>query len=329
MRVLVTGGAGYIGSVTVEQLVLAGHEVVVVDSLRRGHRAAVHPAATLHALDLFETEQLARILADHRVEAVMHFAADSQVGESMRHPEQYFRNNVAGAIGLLDAVLAAGIRRFVFSSTAAVYGVPERVPITEEATLRPINPYGDSKLMIERVLGWLDQAHGLRSAVLRYFNAAGASERVGEDHTPETHLIPNILRVALGQTDQFTLFGDDYDTPDGTCIRDYVHVIDLARAHILMLDVLAERSVTYNLGTSHGYSNSEVVEACRRVTGHPIPMSVAPRRPGDPPRLVASAERISRELGWRPEFADLDAIVRTAWAWHTAHPHGYADRSAK
>jgi UDP-glucose 4-epimerase len=325
VRVLVTGGAGYIGSVTVEQLILAGHDVVVVDSLRRGHRAAVHPAATLIEADLFERDRLQQALTEHGIEAVMHFAADSQVGESMERPEQYFRNNVAGTISLLDAVLAAGVRRFVFSSTAAVYGIPEAVPITEAAALQPINPYGESKLMVERILGWYDRCHGLRSAVLRYFNAAGASERFGEDHATETHLIPNILRVALGQRERFSLFGADYETPDGTCIRDYIHVIDLAQAHILAVDVLGERSVTYNLGTSSGYSNQQVLDACRRVTGHPIPVVEAPRRPGDPPRLVASSARIASELGWQPRYTTLDDIVGTAWRWHQAHPHGYAD----
>jgi UDP-glucose 4-epimerase len=243
----------------------------------------------------------------------------------MQRPEQYFGNNVAGSLSLLQATLAAGVRRFVLSSTAAVYGVPETTPIPEEAPLRPINPYGESKLMIERVLRWYDELHGLRSAALRYFNAAGASERYGEDHRPETHLIPCVLQVALGQRERFTLFGVDYDTPDGTCIRDYVHVVDLAQAHILALEALAERSVTYNVGSSHGYSNRQVLEACRRVTGHPIPTVEEARRPGDPPRLVASSERLRRELGWQPRYTDLDEIVATAWRWRQAHPMGYAD----
>jgi UDP-glucose 4-epimerase len=325
MRILVTGGAGYIGSVTVEQLILAGHEVVVVDSLRLGHRAAVHPAATFVQAELAETERLTDLMRRHGSEAVMHFAANSLVGESMQRPEQYFGNNVAGSLSLLQATLAAGVRRFVLSSTAAVYGVPETTPIPEEAPLRPINPYGESKLMIERVLRWYDELHGLRSAALRYFNAAGASERYGEDHRPETHLIPCVLQVALGQRERFTLFGVDYDTPDGACIRDYVHVIDLAQAHILALEALTERSVAYNVGSSQGYSNRQVLEACRRVTGHPIPTVEEPRRPGDPPRLVASSERLRRELGWQPRYTDLDEIVATAWRWRQAHPQGYPD----
>ena len=323
MRVLVTGGAGYIGSVTVEQLIEAGHEVVVVDSLRKGHRAAVHPRATFVEADLFDTARLTATLGEHGCEAVLHFAADTLVGESMQRPEQYFRNNVAGSLALLDAVLTAGVRRFVFSSTAAVYGMPEQVPITEAARLQPINPYGESKLMVERILHWYDRIHGLRSAVLRYFNAVGASATYGEDHRPETHLIPNILKVALGQREHFSLFGTDYDTPDGTCIRDYIHVIDLAQAHILALDVLSERSVTYNLGSNRGYSNREILETCRRVTGHPIPVVEEPRRPGDPSRLIASSERITAELGWRPQHTRLDEIVDSAWRWHQAHPHGY------
>lgn len=323
MRILVTGGAGYIGSVTVEQLIEAGHAVVVVDSLRTGHRGAVHPRAVFVEADLFETGRLTAALREHGCEAVMHFAADSLVGESMQRPEQYFRNNVAGTLALLEAVLTAGVRRFIFSSTAAVYGLPERVPITEGERLQPINPYGESKLMVERILHWYDRLHGLRSAVLRYFNAVGASPTYGEDHRPETHLIPCVLRVALGQIEHFSLFGTDYETPDGTCIRDYIHVVDLAQAHILALGALGERSMTYNLGSSQGYSNREILEACRRVTGDPIPTVEGPRRPGDPPRLIASADRITRELGWRPLFTDLDEIVETAWRWHTVHPNGY------
>jgi UDP-glucose 4-epimerase len=323
VRVLVAGGAGYIGSVTVEQLVLAGHAVVVVDNLRQGHRAAVHPAAAFVQADLRDAATLAAALREHQVEAIMHFAAASLVGESMQRPELYFGTNVAGTLALLDAALAAGVRRIVFSSTAAVYGIPEAVPIPEDAPLRPINPYGESKLMVERILGWYDRIHGLRSACLRYFNAAGASAAYGEDHRPETHLIPVILQVALGRRDHFPLFGADYDTPDGTCIRDYVHVVDLAQAHILALDALAERSAVYNLGSSHGYSNRQILDACRRVTGHPIPVVEGPRRPGDPPRLVADSARIRAELGWRPRYTDLDEIVATAWRWHQAHPDGY------
>ena len=323
MRVLVAGGAGYIGSITVEQLIVAGHDVVVVDSLRLGRRAAVHPDATFVHADLHDTAMLVSTLQQHGIEAVMDFAADSLVGESMQHPERYFRNNVAGTLSLLEATLSTGVRRFVFSSTAAVYGIPENDPISEDAPLRPINPYGESKLIVERILGWYDRLRGLHSACLRYFNACGASERFGEDHRPESHLIPLVLQVALGQRESTSIYGDDYPTPDGTCIRDYVHVIDLASAHIAALDALAERSVIYNLGSSQGYSVREIVEACRRVTGRPIPAIVGPRRVGDPPRLVADSSRIRAELGWRPRYTDLDEIVATAWRWHQTHPHGY------
>ncbi|MCC6627990.1 MAG: UDP-glucose 4-epimerase GalE [Chloroflexi bacterium] len=323
MRVLVAGGAGYIGSITVEQLILAGHHVVVVDSLRLGRRGAVHPAATFVQADLHDTVRLTDTLRDHGVEAVMDFAADSLVGQSMQQPEQYFHNNVGGTLSLLRAMLAAGVRRFVFSSTAAVYGIPDHDPIPESAPLRPINPYGESKLMVETMLRWFDQLHGLRSACLRYFNACGASDRFGEDHRPESHLIPLVLQVALGQREHVAIYGTDYPTPDSTCIRDYVHVIDLAQAHIQALDALAERSVTYNLGSSHGYSVREIIDACRRVTGHPIPAVEGPRRAGDPPRLVADSARIRADLGWQPRFTDLDEVVATAWRWHQAHPRGY------
>lgn len=328
MRVLVCGGAGYIGSVTVEQLIEAGHQVVVVDSLRKGHRAAVHPAAVFIQADLHDGDALGRHLREHQIEAVMHFAADSLVGESMQRPELYFRTNVAGTLTLLAAMLEVGVKRFVFSSTAAVYGLPETHPIPEEAPLRPINPYGESKLMVERILDWYDQLHSLRSARLRYFNAAGASQLVGEDHRPESHLIPLVLQVALGQRDRIALYGADYPTPDGTCIRDYVHVVDLAQAHILALGALDKGSMTYNLGSSRGYSNREIIAACRRVTGHPIPVDEQPRRPGDPPILVARADRIRHELGWQPRYIDLDEIVATAWRWHQAHPAGYAPDQA-
>jgi UDP-glucose 4-epimerase len=325
MRVLVVGGAGYIGSVTVEQLILAGHRVVVLDNLRLGHRQAVHPEATLVQAELQDVATVTDLLRRHQIEAVMHFAAYSLVGESMQQPERYFGNNVAGTIALLDALLAAGVRRFVFSSTAAVYGLPEQQPITEDLPSRPINVYGESKVMVERILHWYDRIHGLRSVCLRYFNACGASERFGEDHRPETHLIPLALQVALGQREHFTVFGDDYDTPDGTCIRDYIHVIDLARAHILALSVLDERGGVYNVGTSHGYSVQEIIAACRRVTGHPLPTVTGPRRAGDPPRLVASPARLMADLGWRPRYTDLDDLIATAWRWHQAHPRGYAE----
>ncbi len=323
MKIFVTGGAGYIGSNCVEQLILRGDDVVVFDNLTEGHRKAVHPRARLIEGDLRDPQSIGPALLAEKPEAVMHFAANALVGESMQNPSKYFQNNVVGGLNLLDATVAAGTRKFVFSSTCATFGMPERVPIDETVPQRPINPYGESKLMFEQMLRWYDRIHGLRFVSLRYFNAAGASETYGEDHRIETHLIPNVLAVALGTRAEVEIYGDDYETPDGSCVRDYIHILDLADAHLRALG--REESAFYNLGTGGGNSVFEVVECCRRITGHAIPAKVKPRRPGDPPRLVASSGKIEAELGWRPRFQSLDAIVASAWAWHQRHPAGYGD----
>lgn len=323
MHVLVTGGAGYIGSITAAELIRAGHQVTVYDNLRQGHRDAVPPEARFVKGDLSQPRKLRQLLKGNELDAVMHFAALSLVGQSMQSPERYFRNNVVGSLNLLEALLAAGVRRFVLSSTAAVYGNPERVPIHEGDRLSPVNPYGETKLAVEQMLGWFDRVHGLRYASLRYFNAAGASAERGEDHQPEAHLIPLVLQVALGQRDHIDIYGTDYPTPDGTCIRDYIHILDLASAHILALEALDQGSRTYNLGNGQGFSVRQVLHVARDVTGHPIPAREAPRRPGDPPILVASAAAIQRELGWRPRIPELHEIIRSAWDWHRRHPTGY------
>lgn len=326
MHVLVTGGAGYIGSHVVKALLLAGHEVTVLDNLSRGHRRAVRGVRLVEA-DLLDRPALDWVFAQYPAEAVLHFAALSQVGESQREPGKYVLNNVGGSATLLEAMVAAGCRMLVFSSTAAVYGAPSRMPIDEETPLSPTNVYGETKLFIERVLRRFDAAHGLRSIALRYFNAAGAdpSGELGEDHRPETHLIPLVLQVALGQREAIEVFGTDYDTPDGTCIRDYVHVSDLASAHLLALAALMNGapSAAYNLGNGNGFSVKEVIAAAQRVTGRQIPVKVAPRRPGDPPSLVAGSARAEKELGWRPEFAGLETMIATAWEWHRRNPRGY------
>ena len=321
MKILVVGGAGYIGSICAEALLDQKHEVAIFDNLSEGHRSAVDPRAKFIEGDLADRKMIAETLARLRPEAVMHFAANALVGESMQNPSKYFRNNIASGLNLLDAMVAAEVKRLVFSSTCATFGPPERVPIDEETPQRPINPYGESKLSFEKILRWYDAIHGLRFVSLRYFNAAGASEKFGEDHRCETHLIPNVLKVALGEKKHVEIFGTDYETPDGTCIRDYIHIIDLAHAHILALD--APTSAFYNLGTGGGSSVREVIESCRKITGQPIPVLEKPRRPGDPPRLIASSEKIKRELGWRPQFQTLDAIVESAWNWHQKFPHGY------
>jgi UDP-glucose 4-epimerase len=323
MKILVVGGAGYIGSICTEVLLDQKHEVTILDNLSEGHRRAADPRAEFIEGDLADKATTAEILARLRPEAVMHFAANALVAESMQNPSKYFRNNIASGLNLLDAMIAAEVRRLVFSSTCATFGPPERVPIDEETPQRPINPYGESKLAFEKILRWYDAIHGLRFVSLRYFNAAGASEKFGEDHHCETHLIPNVLKVALGQKKHVEIFGTDYETPDGTCIRDYIHIIDLAHAHILALD--APASAFYNLGTGGGSSVREVIESCRKITGQPIPVLEKPRRPGDPPRLIASSEKIKRELGWRPQFQTLDAIVESAWKWHQKFPRGYED----
>jgi UDP-glucose 4-epimerase len=323
MKIFVVGGAGYIGSICVELLLDEGHEVIVFDNLSEGHRLAVDERTAFIGGDLSRREEIGGALEETKPEAVMHFAANALVGESMQNPSKYFRNNVAAGINLLDAMLEAGVRRFVFSSTCAIFGPPERVPIEETLPQRPINPYGESKLMFEKILRWYDEIHGLQFVALRYFNAAGATEKFGEDHRVETHLIPNVLKVALGQKPQVEIYGTDYETPDGTCIRDYIHILDLSRAHILALR--AKESAVYNLGTGGGASVREVIEICRDVTGKEIPMVEKPRRPGDPPRLIAASEKIKRELGWQPKFESLRAIIESAWRWHQKFPEGYGD----
>ena len=322
MKILVTGGSGYIGSVTLARLLQAGHRVHVFDNLERGHREALPPGIPLTVGDLRDASAIAETMAAVRPDAVMHFAAYALVGESMRQPELYFVNNVTGGINLLEAMRAAGVKQIVFSSSCATYGEPGSADIDESTLQSPTNPYGESKLIFEKMLRWYSGIHGFRTIALRYFNACGATETLGEDHADETHLIPLVLRVALGQSPHVKIFGDDYDTPDGTCIRDYVHVVDLAEAHLQAL----ERGVTgaMNLGTGRGFSVKEVVEACRRVTGHPIPAIISPRRPGDPGRLVARAALAGEKLGWQPRFTEIDEIVASAWRWHQAHPHGYA-----
>ena len=321
MKILVVGGAGYIGSVCSELLLNEGYAVAVFDNLSEGHREAVDPRAEFVQGDLDDRGAIEAALRQTAPQAVMHFAGSAVVGESMENPSKYFRNNVVNGLNLLDAMVAQGVLRLVFSSTCATFGPPERVPIDETLPQRPINPYGESKLLFERILRWYSEIHDLRFVALRYFNAAGASEKLGEDRSTETHLIPNILRVALGQKSHVDIFGTDYETPDGTCIRDYIHILDLSRAHILALS--APQSEFYNLGTGGGSSVREVIEICRQITGHSIPVVEKPRRPGDPPRLVAASDKIKRELGWKPAYQDLHAIVESAWKWHRKFPHGY------
>jgi UDP-glucose 4-epimerase len=334
MRVLVTGGAGYIGSVLATELLQRGHQVVVLDNLSHGHRQAVPKDAELVVGELADRAGLDRVMREHSPDAVLHLAALIEAGESMKAPEVFFRNNTANALTLLEAMLAAGVKRFVFSSTAALYGNPERTPIQEDDALAPTNAYGESKLLVERMLAWFHRIHGLRYASLRYFNAAGASRPdQGEAHQPESHLIPRILAVALGRAQHANIFGTDYATPDGTCVRDYIHVSDLARAHLLAVDALAKERknsvpLIYNLGNGQGFSVRQVVEVARQVTGHPIPVIESPRRPGDPAVLIASSEKIRRELGWQPRFPDLQTIVESAWQWHRAHPNGYSGEDA-
>lgn len=323
MRIFLTGGAGYIGSVCAEQLLDEGHEVVVFDNLSEGHRCAIDPRAKFFEGDLAHRGQIETALSSCRSDAVMHFAANALVGESMQNPSKYFRNNIANGLNLLDAMIAAGVRRMVFSSTCAIFGPPDRVPIDETASPRPISPYGESKLTFEKLLRWYDEIYRVKFVCLRYFNAAGATEKFGEDHRPETHLIPTVLNVALGQKPNVEIYGTDYETPDGTCIRDYIHILDLARAHILALG--AKASGCYNLGTGGGSSVREVIAACRKITGRKIDTIEKPRRPGDPARLIASSEKIKNEFGWQPQFQSLNAIVDSAWKWHLKFPDGYQD----
>ena len=327
-RYLVTGGAGYVGSHLVLALLDAGHQVVVYDNLRQGHRAAVPPEAELIEADIGNARRLDLVLADGPWDAVFHFAALSLVGESMQKPFLYLLENAALGMRLVEACVHHGVRRFILSSTAALFGSPSRIPIDETEALDPGSPYGESKLMIERTLLWAGRIHGLRSACLRYFNAAGADPagRAGEDHDPETHLIPLVIDAALGRRADIAVFGSDYPTPDGTCIRDYIHVTDLADAHLRALARLDHASVTYNLGNGAGHSVMEVIRSVERVGGRPVPVRMAGRRPGDPAALVAASDLLRRETGWSPKFAALDDIVRSAWAWREAHPQGYGDR---
>jgi UDP-glucose 4-epimerase len=323
MKIFLTGGAGYIGSVCTEQLLNEGHEVVIFDNLSEGHRRAIDPRAQFIEGDLALPDQVETALSSCRSDAVMHFAANALVGESMQNPSKYFRNNISNGLNLVDAMIATGVRRIVFSSTCAIFGPPDRLPIDETASPRPISPYGESKLAFEKILRWYDQIYGVKCVCLRYFNAAGATESFGEDHRPETHLIPAVLKVALGQKPNLEIYGTDYETPDGTCIRDYIHIVDLASAHILALGATA--SGFYNLGTGGGSSVREVIAACRKITARKIDTIEKPRRPGDPARLVASSEKIKTELGWRPQFQSLDAIIESAWKWHQKFPNGYEE----
>jgi UDP-glucose 4-epimerase len=323
MNILVTGGAGYIGSVVAERLVELGNQPVIYDNLSEGHRDAVLPAAYLVEGELDDARALADCIKSHQIEAVIHMAASALVAESMANPSKYFRNNVFAGINLLDAMIACGVHRIVFSSSCAVYGEPQTSPITEDLATRPTNPYGEAKLAFEKVLHWYEVAHGLRYASLRYFNAAGATARFGEHHFPESHLIPNVLNCAMGLLPHVEVFGDDYPTRDGTCIRDYVHVSDLADAHILALSALTKESCIYNLGSGAGYSVLDVLSAARAVTGRPVAVRVTQRRPGDPAVLVASPNRIKSELGWNPLHTGITSILESAWAWLLAHPQGY------
>ena len=325
MKVLVTGGAGYIGSITAEVLLAEGHEVIVFDNLSQGHRAAVPDDAVWVQGDLSAPLAIRQVMKAHQPEAVMHFAAKSLVGDSMVRPFAYLRDNVTEGLNLIEACVESGVQRFILSSTANLFGAPGNAAIDEQTPIEPGSPYGESKWTLERALDWVSQTHDMRYASLRYFNAAGASALRGEHHVPETHLIPLVLQVAAGQRDCMTVFGDDYDTPDGTCIRDYIHVLDLAAAHLLALAAIETDNRTYHLGNGGGFSVRQVIETARAVTGRRIPEEIGQRRPGDPPRLVANSDKIRRELGWRPQFDGLEQIISSAWQWHQAFPNGYAE----
>lgn len=334
MSILVAGGAGYIGSHTVRALLERGEQVLVLDDLREGHRAAVPDSVPLIEVDLQDRAATLEAIAEHQPEAVFHFAASCYVGESVTDPGSYYQNNFISTLNLLDGMVAAGSRRFIFSSTCATYGEPPSMPITEEMPKEPVNPYGRTKLFCEGALADYEVAHGIQSVSLRYFNAAGAhpSGELGEDHAPETHLIPLVLQVALGQREDIKIFGTDYDTPDGTCIRDYIHIVDLAEAHILGLEALREGRITraaFNLGNEEGHSVRQVIEMSRKITGHPIPAVETGRRAGDPPRLVGSSELARKVLGWQPRFGDLESILETAWNWHRLHPQGYGSATGE
>lgn len=324
MKILVTGGAGYIGSITVEKLIEAGDSVVVFDNLYQGHRDAVHPEAVFVQGDLADKTAVDTVMRTHKPDGIMHFASYTLVGESVQKPFMYLRDNIMNGANLIESAVEHGVRRFILSSTANLFDDPERMPIAEDERIVPGSPYGESKFIMERMLYWMDRLYGFRYACLRYFNACGATEERGEDHDPETHLIPLVLQVALGQREKIVIFGDDYNTPDGTCVRDYIHVADLADAHIRAMRALDQGSRKYNLGNGRGFSVKEVIETAREVTGHPIPAEIGPRRPGDPDILIASSETINHDLGWRPQYPDLRTIIEMAWNWHQKHPQGYA-----
>jgi UDP-glucose 4-epimerase len=323
MNIFVTGGAGYIGSVCTEELLNVGHTVTVYDNLTEGHRSAVDSRAKFILGKPEQEGDIRNALEQAPPEAILHFAASALVGESMTNPGKYFHNNVCNGLRLLEAAVEVGVKKFVFSSTCATYGPPDRVPMTEDLPQRPINPYGESKLMFEKMLHWYRELKGLEFVAFRYFNAAGATKQFGEHHRIETHLIPNVLRVPLGQADHCEIYGTDYPTPDGTCIRDYIHIVDLAQAHILAL--APGKQGFYNLGNGDGYSVRQVIQTCEKVTGKKIPAIEKPRRPGDPPKLVASARKAIDDLGWKPQHPRLEQIVSTAWEWHKQHPKGYPD----
>jgi UDP-glucose 4-epimerase len=326
MNILVTGGAGYVGSAVAEELVRVGHEVVVYDSLYKGHRGAVVKGAKFIPGDLKDSETLGQTIREHKIEGVIHLAADSLVGESVLSPGKYYSNNVTAGLVLLEEMRKYEISRIVFSSTAAVYGEPQKQPILESDPVNPTNPYGETKLVFERALHWYENAYGIHYASLRYFNAAGATEQCGEVHEPETHLIPLVLQATAGKRPFIEIYGDDYETPDGTCIRDYIHVSDLARAHVLAFGILDSRSSIYNLGCGGtGYTVREVIEVAGEITGRECPVRVGKRRPGDPAVLIASSERIKEELGWSPEQQDLHSIIESAWKWMQTHPNGYPE----
>lgn len=327
MRILVAGGAGYIGSITVEHLITNGDQVTVIDNLSRGHRQAVHPDAVFHEVDLADVATLDAVFASGNFDAVMHFCASSLVGESVEKPIDYYRNNISNGLNLIDAMVRHGVKRFVFSSTAAIFGEPETQPISEETPKAPLNPYGRTKLYFENLLQDAQTAYGIRSVCLRYFNAAGATIDRGEDHRPETHLIPLILDAARGRRENITIYGTDYPTPDGTCVRDYIHVSDLAQAHMLAVRWLksATSSTTFNLGNGTGFSVREVIKAVEKVTGLQVPVVEGPRRAGDPAVLIASSEKIRRELGWQPQYKKLEPIVESIWLWIQKNPEGYEE----
>jgi UDP-glucose 4-epimerase len=325
MNIMVTGGAGYIGSILTEEMSRLGHQVVVVDNLKRGNRAAVIPEAVFYQADIGDQDTLEEILQRHRIEAVMHLAADTSVENSIAEPAKFFWNNIACGINLLECMLKQGTKRLVFSSTAAVYGQPEASSVTESSPKKPISAYGESKLIFERILNWYGKVYGLNSVSLRFFNVAGASERFGEDRTPETNLIPRIIKVALGEQECLSVYGSDYDTKDGTCVRDYIHVLDIIRAYVLALDYLEKNGgvKAYNLGNGGGYSVFETIEAARNVTGATIPVKLCPRRPGDPVKIVANADLAARDIDWKPRYPALESIIESTWRWQKEHPQGY------